>query len=166
MHRQLSATFTFLMALAALVLGAVGDQARAQDKKLAEKIATWIAVLGDPEAAGETLEETQRAIKELVAIGKPAVPQILQAMRSKNLIMASYSALVLDETGRSNHGYRSNGVSFVAFPDITIPEARALSATNYSISARVNPRGFSTAVLLELRIDPADRWLVGGTIRA
>ncbi len=97
MCKKLSALF--LLALAIFLLGVVGDQTRAQDKAMTEKIETLIQVFGHPQARGENLDETNRAIKELVSIGKPAIPQILQAMLNKNLDIALSSAHALEGIG-------------------------------------------------------------------
>jgi HEAT repeat protein len=98
-HRPRRGSLAILTTLVALLLGASWDKARAQDKKLAERIDTLIQVFSDPDAQGENLFETGRAIKQLVAIGKPAVPQLIDAVLGKHATIAVYSALVLDEIG-------------------------------------------------------------------
>jgi HEAT repeat protein len=68
--------------------------------KPAKTIDELIEVLGNPAARGLNWEGTKWAIKELVAIGKPAVPKLLEAIKSKNRNMAEFSADVLEEIGQ------------------------------------------------------------------
>jgi HEAT repeat protein len=64
-----------------------------------QQIATLIHVLADPQADTAHLEQTRRAIAELVKIGPPAVPQLVQVVVSGPRTAASYAALTLDEIG-------------------------------------------------------------------
>lgn len=53
-----------------------------------------------PEAQADNLDETVRAIEELTAIGKPAVPQMMKAILGKHQVVAAYSVNTLDNIGR------------------------------------------------------------------
>jgi HEAT repeat protein len=69
------------------------------NKELAKEIAVLIQVFADPEARGDNIETSQFAIKQLAKIGKPAVPQLMEAMLGKNETVASYSGLALEKIG-------------------------------------------------------------------
>jgi hypothetical protein len=78
-----------------------GDQERTLDGRIKE----LIAVLASPDACSEGIENTRRAIAELVRIGSPAVPVLVKTVvgvapvRDDSLNGASYSALALDRMG-------------------------------------------------------------------
>jgi HEAT repeat protein len=71
-----------------------------QKENTPERIEALIKIFAHPQAGAEKIDDTSRAIQALVAIGKPAVPQLTHAMLGKNASVAIYSALTLDEIGR------------------------------------------------------------------
>lgn len=69
--------------------------------RLERKIRELIRVYADPEAGGKKIVNSQRAGDELVRIGRPAVPQLIEAVLYGNEYQVdAYSALDLDEIGR------------------------------------------------------------------
>ena len=59
----------------------------------------FVAVLGNRGADGDKLEDTQRAIHALVRIGRPAVPQLINAAASDHPTAGPYAILALDKIG-------------------------------------------------------------------
>jgi len=72
--------FGFAMLLGGLPTGL----ATASDSNLDPAVAALIKVLGDPKAASDKLEDTNRAINALLALGKPAVPKLIDAVLGDN----------------------------------------------------------------------------------
>ncbi len=66
-----------------------------EDDDIQKAVAALIEVLRHPEARGERLEQSRRAIAALTAMGKPAVPKLLDAITAKADDAAGYSALAL-----------------------------------------------------------------------
>lgn len=76
------------------------DNAKDSPRTTSEKqIDALIQVLGHPQAGGERLDQTILAMKELITIGKPAVPKLIKARLSQNPVLAGYSAKVLEQIG-------------------------------------------------------------------
>ncbi len=67
------------------------------DDDIDKAIAALIEVLRHPEARGERLEESRRAIAALTAVGKPAVPKLLDAILAKKDPAGGYCELALKE---------------------------------------------------------------------
>jgi HEAT repeat protein len=70
-----------------------------QEQDLDAKIDSLIQIFAHPKLATDNSEETQKAFKTLIDIGKPAVPKIIDAMLGKNQTVASYCALILEGIG-------------------------------------------------------------------
>src|SRR6187200_2288728 len=73
-----------ILAGAVLLAGFATGRATASEGGLDAAVDALIKVLGDPKAAGEKLEDTNRAINALVAIGQPAVPKLIDAVLGDN----------------------------------------------------------------------------------
>jgi HEAT repeat protein len=67
------------------------------DDDVDKAVAALIEVFRHPEARSERLEESRRAIAALKALGKPAVPKLLDAILAKDDPAAAYSGLALKE---------------------------------------------------------------------
>jgi hypothetical protein len=65
------------------------------DDDFDKKVAALIEVFRHPEARGTRLDDSRRAIRELAALGKPAVPKLLDVMFSKDDTAMSYTAIAL-----------------------------------------------------------------------
>jgi hypothetical protein len=65
------------------------------DDELQKAVAALIDVFRHPEARSTRLEESRRAIAALAAIGKPAVPKLLDAILAKDDPATAYSSLAL-----------------------------------------------------------------------
>jgi HEAT repeat protein len=78
-----------------------------QPEDLNRRIDSLIATWADPKLGGQAPsfgnpgdEETRKAFKTLVAIGKPAVPKLIEAVLGKNPIVATYCSYILEEIGQ------------------------------------------------------------------
>ena len=80
-----------------LYLSACLAGAAPADDDIDKAIAALIEVLRHPEARGERLEESRRAIAALTAVGKPAVPKLLDAILAKKDLAGGYCELALKE---------------------------------------------------------------------
>jgi HEAT repeat protein len=72
-------------------------RAPANDTDLDRAVEALVNVLGDPEAGGERLEETNRAINALLAIGRPAVPKLIDAVLGDNTNAWVYAGYTLKQ---------------------------------------------------------------------
>jgi HEAT repeat protein len=78
------------------------------DAALTERVKELIKVLGDPEARGANLNQTNKAIDELVKIGTPAVPHLVKTVLEEDprdngtnfQNKSRYSALTLEKMGK------------------------------------------------------------------
>ena len=67
------------------------------DDDVQKAVAALIDVFRHPDARSSRLEESRRAIKALTALGKPAVPKLLDAILAKDDPAAAYSGLAIKE---------------------------------------------------------------------
>jgi competence protein ComGC len=87
---------------------AAGNRDEKGDPAVDEKVKALIVVLSDRQAAGDKLEETRKAIAELVKIGPPAVPHLIKVIVDADPKDGgtfrgngpAYSALALDRMGK------------------------------------------------------------------
>jgi HEAT repeat protein len=63
-------------------------------------IDSLIETFAHPKLATDNSEQTQKAFRALIVMGKPAVPKLIDAVLGKNETVASYCALVLEGIGK------------------------------------------------------------------
>src|SRR5262245_12040694 len=96
--------FRVAVAISSALLVGTFDPGRAAagDSPMDRAIDALIAVIGDPKAAnGDQLPETSRAIKALTAIGRPAVPKLIDAVLGTNQNASAYAGLTLKEMSQN-----------------------------------------------------------------
>jgi hypothetical protein len=87
---------------AALVAGFAPGRAAARDAPVDRAVDALIEVLGDPKAGdGDRVDETNRAIRALTAIGRPAVPKLIDAVLGTNNNAYLYGGLALKQMSQN-----------------------------------------------------------------
>jgi HEAT repeat protein len=93
------AVLPFLGGLLALLFSVTTCRADEAQMELARRIDGLISVFNDPEARGQHRHLSRRAIKELAAIGEPAVPKLMKAKLGPDGPVAEFSSAALYKMG-------------------------------------------------------------------
>jgi hypothetical protein len=102
MNTRMTVRVAVVVGSALLAAGFDIGRAAAGDAPMDRAVDALIEVLGDPKAAdGDRLDETNRALKALTAIGRPAVPKLIDAVLGTNYTASAYAGLTLKQMSQN-----------------------------------------------------------------